>query len=560
MIGRCLCIMSVILFAAGDLFADERQNDPLASNSPAVTRDIVYFYSKHPIFIRMRIEIDEASFERSWIEYVQSLFTELDSDGDGRLRPEEVIAQSNTTGGGPSPEAMRLARDPEFWSADRNPFDQTITMDELTTFLVANDRGPFQTADAENAPVSKDTVGTTLFGLLDLDADRNLSSEELAAAMTSLHRRDLDDDGIFGISELGPSPNPYVALPVSMSAEAAQPFIALTSGSAPIAVVRELERRYAPTPSVMSGSRTTLSRDLGRKDLGLEAESFNQYDFDADGKLDRDELRGLIRNPPPTLELVVRLGTRAEGDFVVDLLGSANGPNIAVRRSADGLASIVINDVQIEIAETANGPDVPKQRLLEQFRAADLDRNNYLEEGEVGRSSALMAVFSEFDEDGDGKLFENELTAVVDGRMKAAQSRTRMDVSNRGRNLFEILDVDRNRSLGRRELAQAVRRIVLWDTDGDGAVSEAEIPQLYQISFGPGLPEFRGLRIPGDAERSREESNSTLSVAPKWFEKLDRNGDGELTRREFPGTIGEFQQLDQNSDGVVDTVEASIVK
>jgi Ca2+-binding EF-hand superfamily protein len=63
-----------------------------------------------------------------------------------------------------------------------------------------------------------------------------------------------------------------------------------------------------------------------------------------------------------------------------------------------------------------------------------------------------------------------------------------MNVRNRGRDLFEILDVDRNRSLGRRELAQAVKRVELWDTDEDGVISESEVPQLYQISFGPGQP------------------------------------------------------------------------
>jgi len=560
MSGVSLSFLGVVLLTANFVFAEERQADASISNSGAVTRDIIYFYREHPIFIRLRIEIDQTSFERVWLEYVQSLFAELDSNADGNLLPEEITAKSNTTNDGPSPEALQVARDPDLWSADRSPFDQTITMDELTTFFVSNDRGPFQTVDAESAPGSSDAVGTTLFGLLDLNADRTLSGDELAAAMTSLHRRDLDDDGAFGVVELGTLQNPNYARPVSAPAEAARPFAALTPGLAPLAVMRELERRYAPISSVPSGSRNTLSRDLGRKQLGLEPEVFDQYDFDTDGKLDRDELRELVRRPPPTLELVVRLGTRAEGHFIVEMIGSAKGQNIVVRRAADGLASIVINDVQIEIAHAANGLDVAKLYLLGQFAAADLDKNNYIDEQETGRSEVFRASFAVFDEDGDGKLFENELTSVVDGRMKAARSRTRMDISSRGRNLFEILDVDRNRVLGHRELAQAVKRIALWDTDGDNAVSEAEIPQLYQISFGPGQPEFRGLRIPGAAVRSRGEAVATNSTASNWFEKLDRNGDGELTRREFPGTIAEFQKSDQNSDGVVDTAEATFVK
>ncbi|MEZ6063283.1 MAG: hypothetical protein R3C19_23290 [Planctomycetaceae bacterium] len=149
---------------------------------------------------------------------------------------------------------------------------------------------------------------------------------------------------------------------------------------------------------------------------------------------------------------------------------------------------------------------------------------------------------------------------MIDDHMQSARCRTRLDVTNRGRDLFEIVDLDRSQSLSDREFAQAARRIPLWDSDGDGAVSQSEIPQLFQLSFGPGQPEFPGLRFPGAAGRTVEQDSTTRGSAPVWFTKLDRNSDGELVRREFPGTFDEFQKMDRNGDGFVDAAEAEFVK
>jgi len=563
MIGRCLQIAMIVPLMATALNADDPREPPPSAGPTTMNRDILYFYRDYPVFIRVRIEVDGASFADVWVEYLQSLFAELDSNGDGRLTADESAVKSKS-GDGVSADALRLVRDPDLWSADRSPFDQAISMDELTTFLITSQRGPFQTPDTAPAPVSSETVGEMLFQLLDIDANRGLAENELAEAMTSLHRRDLDDDGTIAVAELSATSNPFRSRVAAAPTAGTRPFVTLIPGTASIDVIREIERRYAATPSVTSGSRGTLSRALQRSDLGMKADAFAQYDFDSDDNLDRDELRELIRNPPPTLELVVRLGAREQGEHIVEVVGSTHSASeqqgISVRRSTDGLTSIVINDVQIEIAEVVSGPDVAKQYLLRQFSGADRDRNGYLEEDESSRNNAFRLSFDQFDVDGDGKLFKEELTAVVDGRTRAARSRTRMNVRNRGRDLFEILDVDRNRSLGRRELAQAVKRVELWDTDEDGVISESEVPQLYQISFGPGQPQFRGVQLPGQTARMRGDDNATNPVAPKWFTKLDRNGDGELARREFPGSRAEFQKLDQNSDGIVDAAEAEFVK
>jgi Ca2+-binding EF-hand superfamily protein len=41
---------------------------------------------------------------------------------------------------------------------------------------------------------------------------------------------------------------------------------------------------------------------------------------------------------------------------------------------------------------------------------------------------------------------------------------------------------------------------------------------------------------------------------------MDRNQDGDVSRREFLGTAESFQKLDQDGDGLIDTKEAAAKK
>ena len=47
---------------------------------------------------------------------------------------------------------------------------------------------------------------------------------------------------------------------------------------------------------------------------------------------------------------------------------------------------------------------------------------------------------------------------------------------------------------------------------------------------------------------------------PLWFRRMDRNQDGDVSLREFPGTAAQFQQLDSDADGLISTTEAEAVE
>jgi Ca2+-binding EF-hand superfamily protein len=46
-----------------------------------------------------------------------------------------------------------------------------------------------------------------------------------------------------------------------------------------------------------------------------------------------------------------------------------------------------------------------------------------------------------------------------------------------------------------------------------------------------------------------------LLDGPRWFKRMDRNRDGDLSRREFLGPLETFTQFDQDKDGLISVEE-----
>jgi hypothetical protein len=43
---------------------------------------------------------------------------------------------------------------------------------------------------------------------------------------------------------------------------------------------------------------------------------------------------------------------------------------------------------------------------------------------------------------------------------------------------------------------------------------------------------------------------------PLWFRKMDRNGDGDVSPREFLGSRDDFRRIDTDGDGLISAEEA----
>ena len=127
-----------------------------------------------------------------------------------------------------------------------------------------------------------------------------------------------------------------------------------------------------------------------------------------------------------------------------------------------------------------------------------------------------------------------------------------MTTADQGRAIFGIVDLDRDRRLGAREVMRTVDRVMSWDTDGDGRVSADEIPYHFQVTIARGgLPGLTGLKAGSlvGAIDGRSRSASQAAAGPDWFQKMDRNHDGDVSRREFLGPRDQFERLDRDRTG-----------
>src|SRR5207302_539497 len=131
-----------------------------------------------------------------------------------------------------------------------------------------------------------------------------------------------------------------------------------------------------------------------------------------------------------------------------------------------------------------------------------------------------------------------------------------LEISDQSRGLFDLLDTNRDGRLSVREMRRAPQLLGQLDRDGKGFLTQRDLPRSYRLEVkrGPmdqsGLGGFgavvnRYLTPSGRTEAERPQAG------PLWFRKMDRNRDGDVSRKEF--LFGEelFRKIDTDGDGLI---------
>jgi Ca2+-binding EF-hand superfamily protein len=547
-------------------------------------QDFVYLGDKGPVLIRLHVRIDGKPLVDAWEGFVGKFFAYLDVDGDGMLSKTEAsrvppIPVLFNNGPGFTGPRLNIAM-----ALDQNR-DGKITKDELADWLRRNGAAPFQLRAGGNQqvqtriifagqaePPSADAINEKLFALLDSNRDGKLSREELARASTVLHRLDIDDDEMVSAQEMsGNLDSDFgtgVFATVAFDGEASNnngPFVPVKSGAANKELAQRLLNHYG------RNGGNGPAKQLTRQDLGLSEATFKRLDKDEDGKLDREELARFAEHEPD-VELHVRLGKKAGKEPAIELVQSKDQPSPlakAIRPGTDGTLTLELGSTQVEFggADTSIERHFSvrlRQQYLAQFRMADRDNNGYLDEKEAKQSPVYRNVFRMLDRDGDGKLFEKEIIAYLD-RMKTLQecavsSCASLSYKDQGRGLFDLVDANSDGRLGVREMRQMVKLIDQLDRDGDGQISRAEVPHKYRVDVrrGPSLGnQFAPRAVVVRKLGTINQPDLPERSGPLWFRRMDRNHDGDVSRREFLGTDEQFRKIDRDGDGLISLEEAN---
>jgi Ca2+-binding EF-hand superfamily protein len=501
------------------------------ADTPAETagdvQDLFFLGGAQSILVRFHIRIGERPLNAAWHDAVAKLHEYLDFSGTGTVGRDEELAD----------------------------FAQVI-------------RGPLS---VRARPPSESEQDTT-FARIDANGDGTLGPDERDQAARVLRRFDQNDDESISGAELAAFRDPNSGSPAQEQRSTAEPPVLLLDRSG--SRIRTLQQVLNRFDTGGPGGAKPKDQRLSRSEIRLAAEVFREFDDNHDGALDSVELMQFLDRAEPAVELIVRLGERPSERPVVEFIdrplaardkpgpAPAGSPRVRIRRGDATRVTIELGDLRVDVRTEDTSWDAAQARQMSDrvFQDIDLDDSKSISLAEARGREPFQGLFRVMDRDGDGRIVKGEMNAALALLEDLWRGHARLAVTDRGVLLFGNLDASGDGRLGLRELREASERLASFDRDGDGQIRAAEIPHRFELSLSL-APLPPGFVTRDDPDGPTSGAPRPVSAAgPLWFQKMDRNHDGDLSSREFLGPRDEFLRLDADGDGLISAREATAVR
>ncbi len=183
-------------------------------------------------------------------------------------------------------------------------------------------------------------------------------------------------------------------------------------------------------------------------------------------------------------------------------------------------------------------------RALPAFRALDSDEDGAISAVEIDAATASLASL---DGDGDGRLSGGELRPPRRGGRIGGPARTPEEATA----AFMAMDADADGALAGEELPSQFRSLVSRaDADADGAASEAEILALMtEEAGGPGDRRQAGTEGRDAAPPGAGGAGAPARPPVPLMAALDTDGDGAVSEAEIASAPQSLRALDADGDG-----------